>query len=61
MSGDTVYNIKKELVARGFDSNNIKTFSLITTNVAEQNHKSPEFYWKKSEVSSFYFPWGKAR
>ncbi|KIL37085.1 hypothetical protein SD71_03720 [Cohnella kolymensis] len=62
MSGDTVLGIKEKLAARGFDLNNIKTFSLITTPIAVKSNKAPEFYWKKSaDDDSFYFPWGKAR
>ncbi|WP_409344265.1 phosphoribosyltransferase family protein [Paenibacillus sp. MBLB4367] len=61
MSGDTVFNIKKELVARGFQPKNIGTFSLITTPIAKANNKAPDFHWRTSEDNSFYFPWGKAK
>ena len=61
MSGDTLANVKDELILRGFNPELIKTASLVTTKVAVDNNKSTDFRWRVNENNDFYFPWGKAK
>jgi len=61
MSGDTLWGIKEKLIDHGFREENIKTVSLVTTKVAIDNSKEPDYFWRVNESSDFYFPWGKAK
>ena len=60
MSGDFIYGFKEYLLKNGFNDSNIKTACVITTNVAINNNKAPNYYWKTVDSDDFYFPWGKA-
>lgn len=61
MSGDFLEKLKQVLIDNGFDNDNIKTMSIVTTQVAINNHKAPNYHWLITKDDSFYFPWGKAK
>jgi len=61
MSGDFLFKLVELLVLNGFKKDNIRSVSIITTKIAIQNHKSPDYYWFESFDTDFYFPWGKAK
>lgn len=61
MSGDFLFNLKKELNNLGYKPQNIRSCSLAVTSVAQNTKKAPDYYYKEVEDSNFYFPWGKAK
>lgn len=61
MSGDFLDSLRIVLQGMGFQSNNVKTMCAVTTTIAIQNKKAPDYWWFASENTDFYFPWGKAR
>lgn len=61
MSGDFLEKLRELCISRGFKPESIKTLAIVTTKVAKDNHKAPDYCWMQTPDSSFYFPWGKAR
>ena len=61
MSGDGLQGIISILIKAGYKEENIKTATLVCTTVAIASKKAPDFYWKKTDGTLFYFPWGKTR
>ncbi len=61
MSGDFLQLIVTTLTAAGKKTEQIMTACVVTTKVAVQNHKAPNFYWQQTADDTFYFPWGRAR
>lgn len=61
ISGDFLLSIKKLLLRLGFQEDNIRTLSIVTTKVAEETFKAPDYYWYPINDTNFYFPWGKAK
>jgi len=61
MSGDFLQLIVTMLTAAGTKKEQIMTACVVTTTVAVQNHKAPNFYWQQTVDDTFYFPWGRAR
>jgi len=61
MSGDGLNEIISTLTKAGFEKANIKSSTLVCTSVAIASKKAPDYYWKKTEGTIFYFPWGKTR
>ena len=60
-SGDALVAIKEKLIENGFDSNKVKSATLVATNVAIDTNKAPDFYWRETDSTEFFFPWGRAR
>ncbi len=61
MSGDAMEEARKRLAERGFTKDAIRTAAIVVTDVAIKTHKAPDYHWRQTDSSSFYFPWGKAR
>lgn len=61
ISGDFLISIKQLLLSWGFQEDNIRTLSIVTTKVAEETYKAPDYYWYPIYDTNFYFPWGKAK
>jgi len=61
MSGDFLQSLVLMLTGAGIKKDGIKTACVVTTRVAVQNHKAPDFYWQQTTDDTFYFPWGRAR
>lgn len=61
MSGYGLFEIVKILKDNGFNEDNVKTSTLVCTSVAIASKKSPNYYWRKTDGTIFYFPWGKTR
>ncbi len=61
VSGDALASIRQHCVEHGFSNENIRTMTLVATEVAIQNRKAPDHYWRQTESHRFYFPWGEAR
>jgi len=61
LSGEMFFELKKLFKETGFAEDNIKTVSIITTQIARNTYKVPDYYWKITESSEYYFPWGKGR
>lgn len=60
MSGDSLKAVVDLLVSKGFDQQNIKTAAIVSTRVAADAGKAPNFTWLNVPDANFYFPWGKA-
>jgi hypoxanthine phosphoribosyltransferase len=61
LSGDFAGELRQWFRTNGFEENNIKFASIITTSVANADANAPDFFWKETETLNFYFPWGKGR
>ena len=61
MSGDGFSGVVANLLSNGFKKENIKTSTLVCTSVAIASKKSPDYYWRKTDSTIYYFPWGKTR
>jgi hypoxanthine phosphoribosyltransferase len=61
MSGDGLTKVVTILVDNGFKKENIKTSTLVCTSVAIASKKSPDFCWRQTDGTNYYFPWGKTR
>lgn len=61
MSGDSLTNLVKFFVKKGFSNDNVKTATLVCTNTAIDGRKAPNYYWFPIPDAQFYFPWGKAK
>lgn len=61
MSGDFLQLLVATLTAAGIKKERIMTACVVTTKVAIQNHKAPNFYWQQTADDTFFFPWGRAR
>ena len=61
MSGDFLTSFRKALVESGIQDDRIHSAAIVTTHVAKQSKKGPDFSWFVSDDDNFYFPWGKAR
>lgn len=61
MSGEGLSAIVNILKTNGFSKENIQTSTLVCTSVAIASKKSPDYYWRKTDGTTFYFPWGKTR
>ncbi len=60
MSGDSLKSVVELLVSKGFNRNNLKTAAIISTRVAADAGKAPDYCWRTVADANFYFPWGKA-
>lgn len=60
MSGDALRSILNKIKDTS-STNSIKSCSLVTTKVAIQTKKNPDYYWNIIDADDCYFPWGKAR
>lgn len=61
MSGDGLTAIISILKKHGFKNENLQTATLVCTSVAIASKKAPDYFWKQTEGTTFYFPWGKTR
>src|SRR5262249_6036733 len=53
IGGDAMDALRSYIVDLGFDANHVKTATLVATEVAIQNKKAPDFYWKTTESPQF--------
>ncbi len=60
-SGDAMEKIRDAFVTDGFALERIKLAAIVTTKVAINNKKAPNYYWRKADSIDFYFPWGRAK
>ncbi|MDB0034772.1 phosphoribosyltransferase family protein [bacterium] len=61
MSGDGLKAIVRCLISCGFNKENIKTATVVSSYVAKSSGKSPDYCWLETESGHFYFPWGKTK
>ena len=61
MSGDALQSMITKLCSLGYSRDNIKTSSLVCTSVAKASQKAPDYSWKETEGTTYFFPWGKTR
>jgi len=60
ITGDTIKELLGVFLARGFKRENILVASLIVTDYAINANKGPDtHYYKVTDSSVFYMPWGK--
>lgn len=60
VTGDTLRQIVKIFVDRGFDRKNIRTCVLVTTQLALDANQAPDMYGYLVSDSNFYMPWGRS-
>jgi hypoxanthine phosphoribosyltransferase len=61
MSGTTIEMIRNCLSTQfGFEKNNIRSATIVCTNVLKGTPRAPDFYCFEYPDNNFYFPWGKA-
>lgn len=60
MTGSSLDGIKKQLVACGFDRDNIKTATLLCTQAALNNKTNSDYYLDITDDLDHKFPWGIA-
>jgi hypoxanthine phosphoribosyltransferase len=61
LGGDAMLEMKGHFISKGFNADAVKTMTLVATEVAIQNRKAPDFFWRSTDSPQFFFPWGKAR
>lgn len=61
MSGDYLFNLTDALLNMGFQKTNIRTMCLATTEIAINDKKAPDYYWRAVDKSVIYLPWGKPK
>lgn len=60
LTGDTLKRLVELITVKGdLNRDNIRTVSLICTNIAIDANKAPDGIWRRINVTDFYFPWGK--
>ena len=60
-SGDLVQKLREFLINRGIPKANIEVACIIATKIARDTTALPDYYWKETNSSDFYFPWGPGR
>lgn len=59
VTGDTLHMIVNLFIEKGFSKENIRTAALVTTEIALQSAKGPDFYTYVVPDGNFYMPWGR--
>ncbi|MEG7597183.1 hypothetical protein H2659_18285 [Vibrio cholerae] len=60
MSGDAIREIST-IIRNGNKISDIRSYTVMVTDMAVQGNKAPYYYWKTVESTRFYFPWGVAK
>lgn len=60
LTGAFFDNLKSEMLRMGFNADKIKVFCAVITKVAQNGHRTPDYYHLVTEDDDFEFPWGKA-
>lgn len=61
MTGDALERIRNLLMSKGYPSDNLRTVTVVATEVAVRSKKGPNFFWRSTESTQFFFPWGRAK
>lgn len=59
-SGDSLRELKKALIEKGFPQEDLKTAALISVAGLWESQKNPDYSWFKAETHDVHMPWGHA-
>lgn len=60
-TGETIKAVKDALIAQGASPEKLATAAVAVSDIALDNDRAPDFYWRAVHDINFSFPWGVAR